>query len=42
MVYGGLSMMIGGLIFYHHGDNIKRLWEGKEKKLSRVRNPDNR
>jgi glycerol-3-phosphate acyltransferase PlsY len=42
MVYGGLSMMIGGLIFYRHGDNIKRLWEGKEKKLSRVRNPDNR
>ena len=42
MVYGGLSMMIGGLIFYRHGDNIKRLREGKEKKLSRVRNPDNR
>ena len=42
MVYGGLSMMIGGLIFYRHGGNIKRLREGKEKKLSRVRNPDNR
>jgi glycerol-3-phosphate acyltransferase PlsY len=42
MVYGGLSMMIGGLIFYRHGDNIKRLREGKEKKLSRVRKPDNR
>jgi len=42
MVYGGLSMMIGGLIFYRHGENIKRMREGKEKKLSRVRNPDNR
>jgi glycerol-3-phosphate acyltransferase PlsY len=41
IVYGGLSLMIGGLIFYRHGDNIKRLREGKEKKLSRVSNPDN-
>ena len=35
MVYGGLSMMIGGFIFYRHGDNIKRLREGLEKKISK-------
>ena len=40
VVYGALSLMIGCLIFYRHGDNIKRLREGKEKKLSRVRNRD--
>jgi glycerol-3-phosphate acyltransferase PlsY len=35
LVYGGLSMMIGGFIFYRHGDNIKRLREGLEKKISK-------
>ena len=40
VAYGGLSLMIGALIFYRHGENIKRLREGKEKKLSRVKNPD--
>ena len=39
VVYGALGLMIGCLIFYRHGDNIKRLRDGKEKKLSRVRNP---
>jgi len=40
VAYGGLSLMIGALIFYRHGENIKRLREGNEKKLSRVKNPD--
>lgn len=34
VVYVTLSLMIAGLIFYRHGDNIRRLREGKEKKLS--------
>lgn len=35
LVYGVLSLLTGALIFYRHRDNIKRLREGAEKKLSR-------
>ena len=34
-VYVGLGVLVGGLIFYRHGENIKRLREGVEKKISR-------
>ena len=32
--YVGLGVLVGCLIFYRHGDNIKRLREGVEKKIS--------
>ena len=34
-VYVGLGLIVGFLIFYRHGDNIKRLREGVEKKISK-------
>ncbi len=34
-VYVGFAVVVGGLIFYRHRGNIKRLWEGSEKKISR-------
>ena len=34
-VYVGLGLIVGCLIFYRHGDNIKRLREGVEKKISK-------
>ena len=34
-VYFGLGVIVGGLIFYRHRDNIKRLREGVEKKISK-------
>jgi glycerol-3-phosphate acyltransferase PlsY len=33
--YVGLGIIVGCLIFYRHQDNIKRLREGVEKKISR-------
>lgn len=41
VVYVVLSLMIACLIFYRHGDNIQRLREGTEKKLSRAGNQGN-
>ena len=37
IIYVDLSLIIGCLIFYRHWDNIKRLREGREKKVSRTR-----
>jgi glycerol-3-phosphate acyltransferase PlsY len=34
-VYVGLGLIVGCLIFYRHKDNIKRLREGVEKKISK-------
>jgi glycerol-3-phosphate acyltransferase PlsY len=34
-VYAGLGLIVGCLIFFRHRDNIKRLREGVEKKISR-------
>lgn len=36
IVYVDLSLIIGCLVFYRHWSNIKRLREGKEKKVSRA------
>ena len=36
LVYVDLSVIIGCLIFYRHWDNIKRVREGREKKVSRA------
>ena len=38
-VYVGLGLIVGCLIFYRHGDNIKRLREGVEKKISKKKDP---
>ena len=37
IIYLNLSLIIGCLIFYRHWDNIKRLREGREKKISSVK-----
>ena len=34
-VYAGLGLIVGCLIFFRHRDNIKRLRDGVEKKISR-------
>jgi glycerol-3-phosphate acyltransferase PlsY len=39
-VYVGLGLIVGCLIFYRHGDNIKRLREGVEKKISKKKMQD--
>jgi len=36
IVYVDLSLIIGCLVFYRHWSNIKRLREGREKKVSRA------
>jgi glycerol-3-phosphate acyltransferase PlsY len=37
IIYVNLSLVMGCLIFYRHWDNIKRLREGREKKVSKAR-----
>jgi len=37
IVYVNVSLVMGCLIFYRHRDNIKRLREGTEKKISKAR-----
>ncbi len=37
IVYVNLSLFIGCLIFYRHWENIRRLQEGVEKKISRTK-----
>ena len=37
IVYVNLSLFIGCLIFYRHWENIRRLQEGVEKKISRAK-----
>ena len=37
IVYVNLSLFIGCLIFYRHWENIRRLREGVEKKISRAK-----
>jgi len=37
IIYVDLSLIIGCLIFYRHWENIKRLREGVEKKISRTK-----
>lgn len=37
VIYADLSLIIGCLIFYRHWENIKRLREGVEKKISRTK-----
>lgn len=37
IIYVNLSLIIGCAIFYRHWDNIKKLREGREKKISNAR-----